>query len=575
MGSGNRDLNSIMSELTYDQVFDDMPTLHNSSNFDQNIFFDPSTFSTDPSPFLNTPNINVSSSSSFSSSSSTAAPAAEAEFSDDSEMSSDILFTYINRILMEEDIDTKFDQYPDNPALLAAEKPFLEILEKSPTSPNQPPLDSNHSSDSPNESIRNYDMNSNDSPNGVMVENSWPYDPIEYYQLQNPPFVDRSSQFSFSSANSDGNIFEGLGDLVQNQPAWHFARGYEEAQKFLPSDDKLVINLEASGFSLPSEVKEENEEANQVHGGRWGRKNRYSEDLSLEEGRSNKQTALYSEEIETEAVREMFDKVLLYDVETYTKKKKELREAMQSDAMRHSQSKHSKGSANGKGRGKKQPKQEVVDLRTLLIHCAQAVASDDYRSANELLKQIRQHSSPTGDATQRLAHCFADGLQARLAGTGSEIYRSLVAKRIPTVTILKAYLVVLAASPFKKLSHFFSNQTIFDTVEGAKRVHIIDYGIAYGFQWPCLLKRLSDRLVGLRLFESPASIYLAWFPDYARSFSIPFEYRAIAAKWETIQVEDLKIDKDEVVIVNSLYQFRQLMDETVVADSQETLSLIQ
>ncbi|OAY79088.1 hypothetical protein ACMD2_18085, partial [Ananas comosus] len=107
----NRDLNSIMSELTYDQVFDDMPTLHNSSNFDQNIFFDPSTFSTDPSPFLNTPNINVSSSSSFSSSSSTAAPAAEAEFSDDSEMSSDILFTYINRILMEEDIDTKFDQY--------------------------------------------------------------------------------------------------------------------------------------------------------------------------------------------------------------------------------------------------------------------------------------------------------------------------------------------------------------------------------------------------------------------------------------------------------------------------------
>ncbi|KAL6176979.1 hypothetical protein ACLB2K_053611 [Fragaria x ananassa] len=47
--------------------------------------------------------------------------------------------------------------------------------------------------------------------------------------------------------------------------------------------------------------------------------------------------------------------------------------------------------------------------------CAQAVASYDQRNAVELLKQIRQHSSPYGDATQRLAHYFADGLERRIS----------------------------------------------------------------------------------------------------------------------------------------------------------------
>ncbi|KAJ0962443.1 hypothetical protein J5N97_030271 [Dioscorea zingiberensis] len=55
--------------------------------------------------------------------------------------------------------------------------------------------------------------------------------------------------------------------------------------------------------------------------------------------------------------------------------------------------------------------------------------------------------------------------------------------------------------------------------------------------------------------------------NYASSFRVPFEYCSISSKWETIRVEDLKLDKDEVLIVNCLYRFRNLVDETVVVDS--------
>ena len=149
-----------------------------------------------------------------------------------------------------------------------------------------------------------------------------------------------------------------------------------------------------------------------------------------------------------------------------------------------------------KGRGKsaqgRSSANEAVELSTLLIHCAQAVATDNRRSATELLRQIKQHSSPKGDATQRLAHCFAEGLEARLAGSGSQLYRSLMAERIPVVEYLKAYWLYLAACCFKMTAFRFSNRTILKAIAGRKKVHIVDYGVNYGVQWPALLHHLSN-----------------------------------------------------------------------------------
>uniref|UniRef100_A0A6V7QXR6 Uncharacterized protein n=1 Tax=Ananas comosus var. bracteatus TaxID=296719 RepID=A0A6V7QXR6_ANACO len=202
------------------------------------------------------------------------------------------------------------------------------------------------------------------------------------------------------------------------------------------------------------------------------------------------------------------------------------------------------------------------------------------RAAERSIRRKRQHSSPKGDANERLAECFANGLEARLAGTGSQIYQSLVAKRTPVPDILKAYQLYMAASPFKKVSHFFSNQTILNAAEKAKTVHIIDYGIYYGFQWPCLMQRLSSRPGGppkLRItaidlpqpgFRPAERIEETGrrLADYARTFKVPFEYHSIAASWDTIRIEDLNINKDEVLIVNCLYRFRNLLDETVTVD---------
>ncbi|XP_072996896.1 scarecrow-like protein 9 [Typha latifolia] len=628
MGTGIRDLRDIMSGLRGDPLSSDQITMSNGSNsqsiISENNFIGIQDILLAPNAPARTPSPSVGSTLDYGINSQTIiaqdnlldlqtippfsiplAPGSDSVSSlnliaeMDSSEDSDIVLTYINQMLMEEDIDEKYDQYPENPALLAVEKPFLEILrEKSPTSPDQPPLYSNHSSNSPDSAGNSYGNFNGNSSGGVVLHNSWPYDPIEYDQLQKHPLsVDYTLHSSVSSAKSTGNIFEGLeesiGSMVaapdiftQSQPVWQFRRGVEEAQKFLPSEDKLVIDLEASGFSLPREVREERKlikvesEEYQVH---RGRKNPHRDELDVEEGRSNKQSALYTEE----TLHEMFDKVLLHNGETCTNDVVQLQAALKSEVMKHSHKSNSKGSGNGKGRGKKQSAKEVVDLRTLLIHCAQSVATDDRRSAEELLKQIRQHSSPDGDANQRLAHCFADGLQARLAGTGSQQYHSLMAKRASAADVLKAYQLFMAACPIKKISYSYTNQTIAEITEKANKVHIIDYGIYYGFQWPCLIQRLSNRpggpprlrITGIDLpqpgFRPAERIEETGrrLAGYAKRFNVPFEYHPIAAKWETIQIEDLKIEKDEFLVVNCLYRLRNLMDETVEVDSPRSMVL--
>lgn len=598
MDRGVRELSGLMNGLRYDDIYPGQnnvnglrlrqcqPSLNHSSRMNSTQMF----------PGTNPINPEGNPSSAHQSSPGGDSP-------EDFEIFSDISLNYISRMLMEEDIDEKVSNYQEESALRAAEKPFYEILgQKYPPSPDRPPLYSQHGLESPDESSHSNYGNSNSGSNSSGVtDNGWAHDfSFEYQQSQAfAASFEHPYQSSLSSYNSVGNVAEALDPeslistsslpdlLIESLPAWQFRRGVEEARRFLPSNDKLIIDLEANGVSsLPQDpkaagsfvgVKVEEEPEYPVYGSR-GRKNLHREDLDLEEGRSNKQSAIYSED----TIRsEMFDLVLLCQGDKCSQKMSALREAMQNEANRNTQNDHAKGSSGGKARGKKQTKKEVVDLRTLLIHCAQAVAADDRRTAGELLKQIRQHSSPNGDGTQRLACCFADGLEARLAGTGSQIYHTLVAKRTTATDILKAYHLYLAACPFKKVSHFFANHTILKVAEKASRVHIIDFGIYFGFQWPCLIQRLAGRPEGppkLRItgidvpqpgFRPTERIEETGrrLADYAESFKVPFEYQGIASKWETIRVEDLRIDKDEVVIVNCLYRFRNLVDETVIVDS--------
>ncbi|XP_028757113.1 scarecrow-like protein 30 [Neltuma alba] len=282
-----------------------------------------------------------------------------------------------------------------------------------------------------------------------------------------------------------------------------------------------------------------------------------------EEGRGSKIPAAHSEDSEQSAV---FDELLLYLRET-------------GEGMAQKGSMDSEGSPKANRSKKGANKGVAVDLWTLLTQCAQAVGNYDQRNANELLKQIRQHSSPFGDGIERLSHYFANGLEARLAAWKPS-YVPLHSDVATAADMLRACKLYITASPFQRVTNFMTNGMILKQVEDGRSLHIIDFGINYGFQWPCLLHRLSTRSGGpvkIRItgidFPQPGFRPAERLEEtgrrlakYSRRFNVPFEYKCVAQKWEDIQLKDLKIDPTEVTVVNCMYRMKNLPDETVGVD---------
>ncbi|XP_050237526.1 scarecrow-like protein 14 [Mercurialis annua] len=542
--------------------------------------------------------------------------------SDDNDFS-DTILSYIREMLMEEDMEQKPCMFHDPLVLQAAEKSLHDVLgEKCSSSPDR---SSSYGDqflvDSPCEglssSFSDYSCCSSSVTNASSssAEQQWSHGDFAEYKplfLQTPiptNFVFQStancnlqqhikSQNRLSSYGND--VFGSFESKItvpnlfsESNLALQFQRGVEEANKFLPKVKQLVIDLEPNASMLETKepssnvvLKRENEEGEYSPNSIKGKRNHKREDEDFDEERSNKQSAIYVDETE---LAEMFDKVLVCTGEKGRPPPCIMNDSSKSVSNKTlQQNGQTNGSNGGKTRAKRQiSKEEVVDLRTLMILCAQAVSGGDQRTANELLKQIRHHSSPFGDGSQRLAHCFANGLEARLAGTGAQIYTALSFEKASAADMLKAYLAYISACPFTKIAIIFTNHTIMQVSKNASTLHIIDFGILYGFQWPALIYRLSKRPGGppkLRItgIELPQSGFRPGervqetgrrLAKYCELHKVPFEYNAIAKKWENVQIDDLKINNGEFVAVSCLLRSKNLLDETVMINSPKNAVL--
>ncbi|XP_022865265.1 scarecrow-like protein 9 [Olea europaea var. sylvestris] len=511
---------------------------------------------------------------------------------------SDAVLRYINQMLMEEDMEEKTHMLQESLELQAKEKSLYDVLgKKYPPSPVQNP--------SPDDFFPgNHHHNSSSSGYLIdVIDPRWTNSHVDSNACH-------AQLYTAYNASNSSNSLKNIVDEFSDSPVSHlqvsdmcnesrcagdFRKGAEDASKFLPSGNGLLVSTGIHGTRDPNgefdvgvvKVEDKDEDGHkQSQSESKGRKNPRCGEMVLEEERSNKLAAIYAES----TIRsEEFDIVLLHTMGDGRVRLADYRTELQNaTSKRKQQNGQTKRSGGAKGRGKNRSStKEVVDLRTLLVNCAQAVAADDRRSANELLEQIRRHSSPLGDDNQRLAHYLADGLEARLAGTGSQIYKALVNRRTLAADFLKAFHLYLASSPFRKISNFASSKTINIKSQDAMRVHVIDFGILYGFQWPTFLQRISEREGGpprVRItgIEFPQPGFRpaerieetgCRLTDYAKTFNVPFEYNAIAKKWETIKIEELKIEKDEFLVVNCLYRTKNLLDETVMAESSRTAVL--
>ncbi|XLU25961.1 hypothetical protein S245_062027 [Arachis hypogaea] len=454
---------------------------------------------------------------------------------------------YIDEMLMEEDIDEEYNMFQHSSALLTAEKSLYDAIGQ------RYPSSASTLSSSTSSSIQHH----NYYPN---VES-----PGDSYSS-----ISSGSTCGTTNTSSSADYFWSGFDLsmiplmpntlpfpdtfnFQSNPSSTTTQSNHRSDFTATNNSsglgQVVIKTEEVDYDFEEEEEEEEE----------------VQFLAESMGSSSKQSALYMDDTE---LSEFFDKVLLGAGLG--------RGSSQAD---EGVPKDSRGKKSRARKRNDKNDDEVIDLRSLLMQCAQAVSSDNRPMAKELLMQIKLHSSPTGDATQRLSHYFVNALEARMSGTGTHIHSALSTKRPSASDMVKAYQMYASACPFDKFGIRFSINSIDNSaMEGVQTLHIVEFGIRYGFKWPGLIYRLSRLpsgppklritgieypLPGLKLEQTGQCL-----ARYCERFNVPFEFNAVVAKkWERIKVEDLKIRENEFVAVNCMFRFENLHDETVVLEN--------
>ncbi|KAF8090568.1 hypothetical protein N665_0472s0001 [Sinapis alba] len=209
-----------------------------------------------------------------------------------------------------------------------------------------------------------------------------------------------------------------------------------------------------------------------------------------------------------------------------------------------------------------------VRLVHALMACAEAVQNSNLTLAEALVKQIGFLAVSQAGAMRKVATYFAEALARRiyrLSPPQTQIDHSL------SDTLQMHF---YETCPYLKFAHFTANQAILEAFEGKKRVHVIDFSMSQGLQWPALMQALalreggppSFRLTGIGPPAADNSDHLhevgCKLAQLAEAIHVEFEYRGFVANSLAdldASMLELRPSETESVAVNSVFELHKLL----------------
>nr|XP_043630312.1 scarecrow-like protein 18 [Erigeron canadensis] len=151
-----------------------------------------------------------------------------------------------------------------------------------------------------------------------------------------------------------------------------------------------------------------------------------------------------------------------------------------------------------------------IYLKQLLLTCAHSISRCDFSTANHLTTILSAKSSPIGDSSERLIHSFTKALTLRLhtipTNSSTTNYSTPTANYNNNMDnddaiIQSSYLSLNQITPFIRFSHLTANQAILEAIDQSNHlqqhppydIHILDFDIMHGVQWPPLMQAIADR----------------------------------------------------------------------------------
>ncbi|CAN6345775.1 unnamed protein product [Urochloa humidicola] len=223
---------------------------------------------------------------------------------------------------------------------------------------------------------------------------------------------------------------------------------------------------------------------------------------------------------------------------------------------------------------RRQEDEEDASIRLvhLLVTCTGAIQAGDYSAAQGNLAEARAILGliPTSSGIGRVATHFADALAQRLFPAYPHAPPPSPCPAAPAELIGHFY----DAGPYLNFAYSTANQAILDAFEGCDSVHVVDFALMQGLQWPPLIHALSRRqggpphlhITGIGPNPTGAGagdeirevgIRLA---EFARSMNVPFCFRGVCVdQLDRLSKWMLKIVPGEALAFNSVLQLHRLL----------------
>ncbi|KAL3719528.1 hypothetical protein ACJRO7_004491 [Eucalyptus globulus] len=209
-----------------------------------------------------------------------------------------------------------------------------------------------------------------------------------------------------------------------------------------------------------------------------------------------------------------------------------------------------------------------VRLVHTLMACAEAVQQENLKLADALVKHIGLLAASQNGAMRKVATYFAEALARRIY----RIYPHDGSLDSSCNDILQMHFY--ETCPYLKFAHFTANQAILEAFATASRVHVIDFGLKQGMQWPALMQALALRPGGPPAFRltgigppqpnnTDALQQVGWkLAQLADTIGVEFEFRGFVAN-SLADLEpamlDIRPPEVETVAVNSVFELHPLL----------------
>ncbi|CAJ1928044.1 unnamed protein product [Sphenostylis stenocarpa] len=221
------------------------------------------------------------------------------------------------------------------------------------------------------------------------------------------------------------------------------------------------------------------------------------------------------------------------------------------------------------------------ELVSLITACVDAVGSKNVGAINHLVAKLGELACPRGTPIRRVCAYFTEALAMRVTRVWPQVFHINIPRETEdeSGTALR---LLNEVSPIPKFLHFTSNEMLLRAFEGKDKVHIIDFDIKQGLQWPSLFQSLASRpnpprhvrITGIGESKQELNETGERLAGFAAALKLPFEFHPVVDRLEDVRLWMLHVKEHESVAVNCILQLHRTLHDGSGGALRDFLGLV-